>query len=417
MTDRKIKKSLSAALVLCMLLAALPVRAYAVTQDQIDALKAERDALTAQREEKQAVVDSLEAEHASVLERKQAMDERNMYAIQEIQSIGEEIALYDEMIQDKAEEVEEAKRLEEEQLERFRSRVRAMEENGNLGFLALILNTSDLGELLTAIDDIGEIMASDRELEDQYIAAREHTEEVKAEYESFRMDLEGRQTELRVEQAELERDIEEATELIYQLTLDIEANSAELAELSAAEDAADARIDQMMAELERQRQAAAAAAAAASGGGGGGGGGTVTGSGNFIWPVSTTYCTSRFGPRTHPVTGEPMKQHNGLDIGESYGSPVHASDGGTAHTYYDDGGYGYYIMIDHGNGYQTLYGHLSAYAISDGQYVSQGQVIGYVGSSGLVTGPHLHFEIWAGGGRIDPEQFFSGLTFSPTAGV
>lgn len=74
-------------------------------------------------------------------------------------------------------------------------------------------------------------------------------------------------------------------------------------------------------------------------------------------------------------------------------------------------------MIDHGNGYKTLYGHMSSIAVSSGQSVSQGDTIGYVGSTGMSTGPHLHFEIWSGGSRIDPEQFFSGLTFSVDAGV
>ena len=93
-----------------------------------------------------------------------------------------------------------------------------------------------------------------------------------------------------------------------------------------------------------------------------------------------------------------------------------ASDGGTVILASVNGGYGNCIMIDHGNGYQTLYGHLSGYAVSYGQSVSKGDVIGYVGATGVVTGPHLHFEIWSGGGRIDPEPYFSGLSFAPDAG-
>ena len=73
-------------------------------------------------------------------------------------------------------------------------------------------------------------------------------------------------------------------------------------------------------------------------------------------------------------------------------------------------------MIDHGNGYITLYGHMSSVAVYNGQYVSQGDTIGYVGSTGWATGPHLHYEIWSGGSRIDPEQFYSGLSYAPDAG-
>ena len=82
-----------------------------------------------------------------------------------------------------------------------------------------------------------------------------------------------------------------------------------------------------------------------------------------------------------------------------------------------NGGYGNCIMIDHGNGYVTLYGHLNYIGVSNGQTVSQGSVIGQVGSTGASTGPHLHFEVLKNGSRIDPEQFFSGLVFSQDAGV
>lgn len=399
-------------LALSLLLSVAPVSSHAVTQDEIDALKSQRDEITAQRQEKQAVVDQLEGEHATVLERKLAMDERNMYTIEQIQLNAQEIALYDEMIADKHKELEQARALEQAQLERYRERVRAMEENGNYGFLAMVLNTTDLGELLTAMDDIGEIMESDRELEDEYIAARENTEQVKAEYEAVKEELEAKQAELRAEQEELEKDIEEATALILSLEEDIANRQAEYDAIRAAEDEANARIDELVAELERQRAAEEAARNP-----GGGGGGAAVGNGNFIWPCpSCTYITSRFGLRIHPVTGD-KRTHTGLDIGAGYGAAIVAADGGTVILADVNGGYGNCVMIDHGNGYVTLYGHMSSYAVSEGQSVSQGDTVGYVGSTGVSTGPHLHFEVRAGGERIDPEQFFSGLTFSPDAGV
>lgn len=413
MKTKRTKTLLSMVLSFALLLSVAPVSSHAVTQDEIDALKSQRDEITAQRQEKQAVVDQLEGEHATVLERKLAMDERNMFTIQQIQLNAQEIALYDEMIADKLKEVEQARELEQQQLERYRERVRAMEENGNYGFLAMVLNTTSLGELLTAMDDIGEIMESDRELEDEYIAARENTEQVKAEYEATKSELEAKQAELRAEQEELEKDIEEATQLILSLEEDIANRREEYDAILAAEDEANARIDALVAELEAQR----AAEEAARNPGGGGGGGSAVGNGNFIWPCpSCTYITSRFGLRIHPITGD-RKSHNGLDIGAGYGAAIVAADGGTVILAEVNGGYGNCVMIDHGNGYTTLYGHMSSYAVSEGQSVSQGDTIGYVGSTGMSTGPHLHFEVRSGGGRIDPEQFFSGLTFSPDCGV
>ncbi len=411
MKTKRTKTLLSMVLSFALLLSVAPVSSHAVTQDEIDALKSQRDEITAQRQEKQAVVDQLEGEHATVLERKLAMDERNMFTIQQIQLNAQEIALYDEMIADKLKEVEQARELEQQQLERYRERVRAMEENGNYGFLAMVLNTTSLGELLTAMDDIGEIMESDRELEDEYIAARENTEQVKAEYEATKSELEAKQAELRAEQEALEKDIEEATNLILSLEEDIANRRAEYDAILAAEDQANAEIAELVAELERQRAEEEAARNP-----GGGGGGSAVGNGNFIWPCpSCTYITSRFGLRIHPITGD-RKSHNGLDIGAGYGAAIVAADGGTVSWADVKGGYGNCVMINHGNGYVTLYGHMSSIAVSNGQSVSQGDTIGYVGSTGLSTGPHLHFEIHSGGGLIDPEQFFSGLTFSPDCG-
>ncbi len=438
------------ALVLALLLAGtmLPTEAFAVTQEEVNAMRAKRDELSAQREAKQAVVDELEEQQAGVLERKQAMDERNMYTLEQLQLNNAEIALYDEMIADKAAEVDAAKALEDEQLARYRVRVRAMEENGGYGLLTMVLHTSSLGEFLTALDDMGQIMTSDRELEEAYIAARMKTEQVKAEYEEVRTELQARQDELREEQKKLEAEIEEATALIRDLQENIDERREEYEEILAIEEQADRDLQALMEELERQRQeelrrqreaeeaakkAAAEAAArqkalekqqkqqqqqqqqstnkpeATQP--------KVKGTGAFTWPVpSCTYITSRFGLRTHPIY-KTEKYHSGLDIAAGYGATVVAADSGSITRASNIGdGYGNCVIIDHGNGYITLYGHLSSMTVSEGQSVSKGDTIGYVGSTGLSTGPHCHFEVWSGGKRTDPEQFFTGLTFSADAG-
>ncbi|MGN0981691.1 MAG: murein hydrolase activator EnvC family protein [Candidatus Limivicinus sp.] len=411
MKNRKIRKAL--ALCLCLLMMGsvvaetVPVPAYAVTQSQIDELKEQRNAIRAQRQEKQAIVEALEAEKADVVAQKQAMDERNMYTLQQIQLNNQEIELYDEMIAEKAAELEDAQRLENEQLERYRARVRAMEENGGYNILAIISKSDSFSDMLTAMDDVGEIMESDRQLEEAYIAARENTEAVKADYEATRSELEELKAQLKAEQEELEKDIEEAIQIILDLENDLENRQAEYDAIMAAEDAANATIDKLVAELEAERAAAA----------GGGSGGSANASGSFLWPVASyVYVSSRFGLRVHPITGV-KKNHTGIDIASNQGTAVYASDGGTVTLAGWNGGYGNCIMIDHGNGYVTLYGHLSSISVSVGQSVTQGATIGAVGSTGNSTGPHLHFEVLKNGSRIDPEQFFSGLTISADAGV
>ena len=415
---------------LCLvLLSCVPVSAFAVDQSDVDALRAQRDAISAKRQEKQTEVDRLVEEQAGVMERKAAMDERNAYTIQQLQLNREEIALYDEMIADKAHEVEIARTMELEQLAQYRVRVRAMEENGGYGVLSMLLKTTSLGELLTVMDDVGEIMERDREIEEAYIAARENHERVQAEYEEFKTGLEEKRSVLLTEQEELEAEIDEASQLILDLQEHIEENQAEVEEILAAEEAADRELTalirelerqrqeelerQRQAELERQRQEQAAQPQPVTTGT------VVTGTGSWVWPCpGCTYVTSRAGNRYHPVYNE-WRYHSGIDVGAQSGTAVVASDGGTVALADVKGGYGNCVMINHGNGYYTLYGHLSSFTVSAGQTVSQGQTIGYVGSTGVSTGPHLHFEIRQGADTpLDPEGVanFAGLTYAPDAG-
>ncbi len=137
----------------------------------------------------------------------------------------------------------------------------------------------------------------------------------------------------------------------------------------------------------------------------------VIAEGLYIWPsAASDYVTSFFGTRLHPILGV-YKTHSGIDIGAGYGTAVlAAADGAVATAAYDAGGYGNYIIIDHGNGNMTLYAHMSQMSVGVGQTVKQGQTIGFVGSTGMSTGPHLHFEVYVGGTRVDPLLYFSNYT-------
>ena len=418
---KRFSAALAAFLAFVLIFCALPAPAFAVTQAEIDELERKKEAIEEKVEEKQAVVDELEEKHASVLEQKRALDERNDYLYEQLNINAEQIALYNELIAQKAREVDAAKAKELEQLARYRKRVRAMEENGQADFLAMLLNANSLGEFLTAIDDIGEIMESDKLLEDAYIAARENTERVKADYEQYKTTLEAKKEELNTEKTRIEAEINEAAELLEKIKGDIDTYSEELAELEQAQKDAEELIEKKIAELEEQRRREEEAAAAAAAGGGGGGynsDGPIA-SGNFIWPCACTYITSRVGGRIHPISGV-YNYHSGMDIGCQYGDAVWASDSGTVILAGENGGYGNCVMIDHGfvNGdhYYTLYGHLSAIYVSYGQAVSQGETIGAVGSTGVSTGPHLHFEIRNSSGPTDFNwRFESFLTYAPDA--
>jgi murein DD-endopeptidase MepM/ murein hydrolase activator NlpD len=111
--------------------------------------------------------------------------------------------------------------------------------------------------------------------------------------------------------------------------------------------------------------------------------------------------TSYFGMRRHPILGY-VRLHAGIDIGAAWGSPIYAvSDGVVTYAGWH-GGHGNYVRLQHGGGIDTGYGHMSRFAVGVGMHVARGQVIGYVGATGLATGPHLHYELFRGGQPVDP---------------
>ena len=396
MTAKRILGALSALLALLIFaLAVFPASpALAVSQAEIDALEEQRDALKAERESMQADIDALKNEQAGILEQKRALDEQNEVYRQELELIEEQVSLYTRLVDEKAAELEEATAAEEEQLATYKQHVRAMEENGKYTYLSIIFGSRSLSELMSNLDMIGEIMEADKRIYDQYTAAREKAEEIKAEYEVTLEQLSEKQDEYEAEKVELEAKIAEASAMIEQLEAEISTNYDLYLEVLAQEEALESDIQNKIAELERQEAAS-----------------SITSTGSYIWPLPGYSPGSAYGWRMHPIFNE-MRFHAGEDIGAPSGTPILAADSGVASVYPDNGnGYGNYIMINHGGGRVTLYAHMSAFAISNGATVSQGQVIGYVGSTGNSTGPHCHFEIRINGAQTDPAAYFSGLSY------
>lgn len=137
--------------------------------------------------------------------------------------------------------------------------------------------------------------------------------------------------------------------------------------------------------------------------------------GDWWWPTdpSCTRITSGFGPRNAPTAGA-STYHQGIDISVPIGTPVYASKAGTVIKATNGTKEGNYIMIDHGDGFQTIYCHLSSIAVSSGQVVSQGEVIGYSGNTGVSSGPHLHFGIKYNGVYVNPQLYVSAYNTRPT---
>ena len=194
-------------MVLSLIAVAIP-SAYAISQSDIDALQAKKNELSQQVGYCKERLAALNEQQSNVLEQKNALLEQNRLAQEQLDLVQEQIDIYEQIIAEQAEVVSQAKSREDLQLQKYRTRVRAMEENGSYNILSLVLKVGNLSELLAAVDDMGEIMESDRILEEQYIEAREETEEVKAEYEAVKQDYESKETVLLEEQAELKEQID-----------------------------------------------------------------------------------------------------------------------------------------------------------------------------------------------------------------
>ena len=421
---KNLKKTLRS--VVCALLAAVvfaaSLPAYAVSQSEIDELQKKLDALEQQAQEQQDIINDLTSQKARFITRKLALDNKIEINRQMIELIGEQIEIYDEIIGEKQAELDKALEKETAQTELLRSRIRAMEENSSYSYASFIFDSSSVTELLSRIGDVNDIMHYDKALEEEYMAAREDVESIKKSYEEARHEQELLQKELDTKQAELDAQVEAA----YTMIADIETLSDDAqAEYDAIAEE-EAKAEETLQEAIRKRAAEEAAKNAAnnansggnsggsggnSGGGGSSGGGSATSLSNLQWPVpSCTLITSRFGYRVAPTTGA-STYHGGLDIGAGMGASIVAAGAGDVIYAGANGGYGNCVMIDHGNGVVTVYAHMSSIGVSYGQYVTAGQYVGAVGSTGVSTGPHCHFEIRINGAQTDPAAYFSGLTY------
>ena len=366
-------------------------------KDAIDELANEQEDIQSRIEQYESEIENIDFEKANVLEKKAVLDQRNLLAQEEIQVIEEQIGIIDGLVTNMQMDLDQARFEEEHQRELWFSRVRAMEEGATLNYIQVLFNATSFSDLLTRLDLINEIVEYDRDLQDSYVSARENVETLEAEAEiMFALNEESR-TELEVKKAQLETDIETANQLIGAMEEDIES----LRELQALEEEAAAEIKNQIAELEQEYEAARAAELAAweaaqgqhSQGTGGGNANVTDGGSSLLWPSYCTIVTSYYGNRLHPVYGY-YKFHYGVDIGAAGGTAIWAPANGTVITSTYGSGYGNYVVIRHDNGYYTLCAHMSSRAVSSGQYVTQGQIIGYVGSTGLSTGNHIHYEVW-----------------------
>jgi murein DD-endopeptidase MepM/ murein hydrolase activator NlpD len=277
-------------------------------------------------------------------------------------------------------------------LRRLGDRVDKLYRQEQTDTLSLLLSSASFTDALDVFDYLRRIADEDRRVANEVGAAKNRVRAQRAETRTTRKRhrQETRVVAVRVGQVRALRDRLAASR--SGLVAAQAQRQQDLAELSAQE-------REELAEMEALLEVSATLAAkiqAAQAAGGTGGGPSAAG---FVWPV--------LGPVTSPFGWRWGRMHEGIDIGAPTGTPIRAAAAGTVIYAGWLGGYGNLSVIDHGGGIATAYGHQSSLAAGNGAYVAQGQVIGYVGSTGHSTGPHLHFEVRVNGVPQDPLGYLS----------
>ena len=311
----------------------------------------------------------------------------------EIASLKAQIEEVKEKISKKEEEIAAQEKEIKEKNDLLKQRMVALYEAGETSYLDVLFNSEDLIDFISGYSAIQTIMEADTKLINDLEDQLEALEKAKQELEEAKQKLQDLKNTQEIKNATLTSLQSSKQKEVDKLTAEEKAKQAEIDEYNAAMVRVNKELEAAYKKAQTQMQSSSSGGGSSSG---------LKFDGSFIWPCNNKVVTSGMKRRWG-------RWHKGIDIGASYES-VYASASGYAYNAYDSGGYGNYIMIFHGSGYVTLYGHLSSSHVSNGQYVSQGQVIATSGNTGGSNGPHLHFEIRQANSIAD---FFSKFPLNP----
>ena len=387
-------------LAVLMLLPALPFSAEAAKsssaiQSELNGLKDKNKAIQAEINAIQRKYDANASEIQQLVDQKNAIDQEIALLNAQVENLNDQIAAYSQLIADAQDELDIAQFTLNGLNEKHKLRIRAMEEEGSVSYWEVIFEANSFTDMLDRINMMQEIAASDqarldeiRKVAEEVIAAQQTMAEGKAEMEETN-------AALMESQATMEVKREESDGIIRELAKKQDEFQAMLDESESKQDDLMQQIAKKEKELADAKYEEKLAAQAAAGG-------APKSDATWATPVSGYTLTSAFGMRKHPVLGV-NRMHNGIDMACAQGTPIYATRAGKVTTAsYQAGGAGYYVSINHLDGFSSIYMHMTHFVVSAGQSVSQGQLIGYVGSTGISTGPHLHFGISYAGSYVNP---------------
>ena len=374
-------------------------------RNQISALETEGEAIQLEIDRLEGMIRDNAVEIRQIMEQKNAIDQQIALLHEQITNTDQQIAAYQILIAEHQVELAKAEADYAQLYARYKERIRAMEEQHELSYWAVLFRANSFSEFLDSLEMIREISEADsrrlqqlRDAAKAVNAAKTKLEAEKAGLEQTRLEMEKAQQILLEKQTQAELLLQELRSKGREFELLLEESESKQDELMLELAQAESRYDEAIRQewlatsqpetnTEQQRPKP-----------------PVDGT-KWLTPVPYYTLTSKFGMRFHPVLNT-WRMHNGVDLACAADTPIYASRSGiVAVAAYQEYGAGNYVQLDHGDGYRSIYMHMTRYVVSPGQYVTAGQVIGYVGDTGLSDGNHLHFGISYNGEYIDPMQF------------
>ena len=364
--------------------------AQAVTQQDIDNLENEASDLAQKRKELKSELANLKNDKANAVYRRNLLDRQIEVTEKEITNTENQIAGYEALLSQSAYELEQNELQYEQQYAHFCERARLMEEEGTPSFWEVLFAADDFSDLLGRLSDVQMVIDYDQGILDGLRTLRAEIQEKQAAQEQLKGESEAAKVKLEAQKADLGKQREEANKLVQEIQANVDAYADALQEVENEEERIQKEIVKKTEELAAQMN-------------------WTTTVGGYIWPcTSSRRITSPMGSRYTGIPGA-STNHKGVDIGGvGYTSKVLATKAGVVITSKYSSSYGNYVVISHGRGNTTLYAHMSSRSVSEGQTVSQGQVIGITGSTGISSGPHIHYEITENGSRVNPLSYLPG---------
>ena len=403
------KKILEKIVILIIILSLLAYSSISIatTSSDLNDLKDEQSSVSQQIEEKQQDLEEITSEKSETLEQVETLISQISDYQSEIDDLQGQISDLKGKISEAEEQIAADEKEYQEKRDLLDTRIVATYKNGTTSYLDYLLSSSSLMEFISNYYLVSQVVDYDQRLLDEVNAHKEKIEAEKAELETSQEELEKSETTLKSKQQALQVAKKEKEAYVEQLSDEEKEAQEQIQQLQDANDELDRKIEAAKAEIEAAKKAAEAAKNNSSSSSSSSAPSGSASSYGLIWPVLSKYrVTTGWYYSTGALHG--ASDFSGAGI---YGTPVYAAaDGYVVNSdwgingYYN--GYGNCVFIAHYNGLYTLYAHMSSRVVSEGEKVTQGQVIGYVGSTGNSTGPHLHFEVRTGSGsyseRVNP---------------